>query len=251
MGGFYSPDQSGVITYDSGVHLPVLYMRTTDTPYRSWNLEEFFGVTKPATCTPTVYCESYSMQGMTGNRGSYIIPGAKYYIPGGTDEYADAVGKAQFVQPMYSYTASKTANGKFKLMLKSNLSFLVFNKVIINGTTFAPIAINGLTTEIDYDKVGDIDVHYTVNGVPMHTIYPGNTASIESVGADCEQLDAKVDGAVVTFAEEADFTVIDLTGRKVAAGHGVTVSLENLPAGTYIVRATGAYGSKITLKVAH
>lgn len=251
LGGFQVEGATyPAIRYDSGVHLPVVYLRTTGTPYHYCYLSRLFFVSGTATCQPTFYCDAYTLKGFDEAYGNYIVPGAKYYIPGGTAEnYADVKEQAQFVQEMYTYTPSKTSNGKYKLTLKSNLSYLVFTKVIINGTTYAPYPDNGLTVDVDFDKVGDVDVYYNVDGVEMHTIYPGSNASIESVGADEGGLQAAVNGTEVSFGETAAYEVIDLSGRIVGMGEGYSVNLDELAHGTYIVIAKGMNGGKATVKV--
>lgn len=249
MGGFRSGASGATIIYDSGAHLPVIYLRNTDTTYKYCELSNFFAVTGSATCQPTVYCEAYSMKDVGPSGGSYVYPGAKYYIPGGADEYAYAKEKAASVEAMYSYTPSKTAAGKFKLVLKSNLSSLLFTKVIVGGVTYAPYPDNGLTVDVDYDKVGEVDVHYTVNGVPMHTIYPSGSSAIGSVTADANVLQTAVSGSAVTFGEDSVYGVIDLVGRTVASGIGAEADLSGLGHGAYVVIAKGVSGRNATVKV--
>lgn len=250
VGGFYLSPELPVFSYDSGKYLPVVYMLTTDTPMKRWNLQEFFGVKSPAVVSPTIYCEAYSMLDSDMSRGSYIYPGASYYVPGGTQLYDSATAKGCTVTKMFDIDTSIDDDQTYVVKLTPNISYITFTDLVVNGTKFSPIPDNyTVKTGIDYTTVRSVELYYNVNGVKMHTVYPYIPASVDDILADGVKLGIVVNGNTVTFSGEADYTIYDLSGRVIASGNGITADLGNASAGIYIVNATTADGSHATAKI--
>lgn len=249
VGGFLLSPELPVLNYNSGKYLPVLYMLTTDTPMKQWNLQEFFGIKSPATVSPTIYCEAYSMLDSDMRRGSYIYPGASYYVPGWTQMYETAKEKGCAVTKMFEIEAEKDADGSYVVKLTPNLSYITFTDLVVNGTKFAPIPENyTVNTGIDYSAVRSVELYYNVNGVKMHTVYPFIPAGVDDILADKSALNIAIDGNTATFGTDVEYTIYDLTGRIVASGNGATADLTAFATGIYIMTATATDGSHATAK---
>lgn len=243
LGSFRLTRGFPVFRYDYGNNYPVLYMRTTDAAISHWNLHDFFSATGRGTCTPTIYCDGYDMKESDMATGSYIYPGAKYYIPGGTDNYADAVGVAQSVTAMYDISTYNDDKKGFTVALKKNISYITFTGVVINGMTFAPIPDNGIVgSGFTPEEVKSLELKYSVDNVPMHTIYPLTSAGVDDIISDAAAMEIAVNGNAVTFSTEARYAITDTMGRTIASGTAGSADLSALVHGLYIVTATALDG---------
>lgn len=248
VGGFYLSPDLPVFKYTSGSYLPVIYMLTTDTPLKYWNLSEFFGATSTAKVQPTIYCEAYSMLDGKLKPEKYIYPGAHYYVPGGTQMYETATTKAT-VTPMFDII-TRDNEGKYLVELTSNLSYLTFNNIYINGKDQGPVPADGkVVTDINVADVRSIDLYYNVSGVTMHTNYPFIPAGVDSVIADDNSLQITNNGNSVVFNAEAEYTVYDIVGRTIATGYADKVDTTQLPAGIYVINAVTNDGAHATAKI--
>lgn len=248
VGGFYLSPELPVFNYNSGNYLPIVYMLTTSTSFKYWNLKEFFQAKSPATVSPTIYCEAYSMLDSDMRNGSFIYPGAHYYIPGGTQMYETATTNAT-VTPMFDII-TRDNEGNYLIELTPNLSYLTFNNIYVNGKYQGPVPADGkVVTNINVADVRSIDLYYNVSGVTMHTNYPFIPAGVDSVIADDNSLQITNNSNGLIFNTEAEYTIYDISGRTVTTGHSDKVDTTQLPAGIYIINATAADGAHATAKI--
>jgi len=253
MGAFYLSGADHVpLHFTKGVFTPEIYMKTTDALVESWPLANMFKVDSPATFKPTIYCERFTME-TEESTTDYIVPGAKYYIPGGTSaNYSGARAQGCTVVEMFNFREIGT-DGKFSLNLAGNIGNLTIDRVLINDNTDAgvPGAGGELRTDIPQQDVNTVVVEYTVNSVKMKTRYViDHKSSIDTVedtvGAG---LGFCLSGRMLGFGMDCDYSVADMAGRVVTAGHASSADLSGLSNGIYVVSATTADGGRRTTTI--
>lgn len=91
--------------------------------------------------------------------------------------------------------------------------------------------------------------YYNENGELVYS--SGRLAGIENNAVNNDNCIVTISNGVISTDEETLIEVVDLNGRKVASVNGTKLSISNLPAGLYIVRATTSSAtqtSKIIVK---
>ncbi len=252
MGSFVAVDRP-IIYYNQGHHTPKVYMQTTDSKMRRWELDLLFQTAGSATCTPEIYCEGYTMSDIQGHANEYVVPEANYHIPGGTtDNYSQAVKKSKSVLEMYRYRPVNN-NGKFRLNISRTIPELEFTRISINNATQdigMPDAYGAIITDIPVDNVDNVTVEYTVNGIAMKTFYPeiGLKSGIGYVTDDTHPLTVTVSGNTAYFGNICQYSVADMSGRIIITGNDDNADLSGLTAGVYIINAIDADHHKVTRK---
>lgn len=246
---FGAVPSADILYYTSGKHSPKVYMLTSGSHMHRWPLEYFFSPQPDSSCTPTIYCEGYTMELEQGHKSEYATAGAFYYIPGGTwSQYRYARDKGRGVMEMFGFYALSD-NGTLTLDITGNIPGLRFDKVTVNGENVGLPGTSGkIQTPIPLKEVENVTVEYTHNNVAMKTIYPGNffQSGIEEVDTDinpAQSCGIQIDSRNVNFSCAAIYTVQDLQGRTHATGTGTTADLTPLPAGLYIISARPQSGA--------
>lgn len=240
MGAYEHATGSALFRYDSGNFSPDIYMLVTGAPYKSWPLHDSFRIMPGVVFTPSLYCEAYTMKISDSNNPlQYILPGAKYYIPGATmGNYADAAAAGCKVEEMYSLSLSEEA-GHLKITMKSNMGDrLVFKNVMVNGSTVAQPDANGnIIAGISQEALQTMTIEYEVNGIGMHTVYPGaDLSAVSDIHGDADAcISISIEDKIVRFGREVSFEVHDLKGCRLLSGMGDNADLSQLPSGVYAV----------------
>ncbi len=252
LGAFYL-GKGPALYYDSGTHMPTVYMQTTDAPRKSWPLNVFFATAGGAVCKPRIYCEGYTMA-HEERSAEYVYPGAIYFVPGGTlGNYQAASSEGCDVMEMYSYQVINSA-GMLRLRLIPKIDGLVFTGVSVNNGEISvgtPDADGNLMTDMVYDLVDNITVEYNLRGARMKTFYPDkpNMSGVDEIDNPGSSFAITVAGTNVMFGEEARYQVADLSGRIVIAGSSDVADLSSLPCGIYVVSAIGCDGTAAVKKI--
>ena len=255
----FTVTSSPVVYYDYGQHYPTVYLHATDCARKRWPLNKFFQAANNSVCVPQVYCEAYTMED-GAFPDEYVYAGGNYFIPGGTlDNYLEAQRKARHVEEMYKFRIYAT-DGFLCLDLTDRIDGLEFTQITVDGPSIGGPVIVGLPdaagkvkTTFPAANVQTVTVEYNLRGSQMKTIYPVNHdwAGVDGVTTDCEgdSVTIGVDARMLSFSREVRFTVADMSGRVVASGRGLAVSLDGCPAGGYVVSAATSAGDAAVKKI--
>ena len=98
--------------------------------------------------------------------------------------------------------------------------------------------------EVNYVKV------YQKNSpaYTLTTLTPGD----EQPGGSLQELlvaELTFDGHIVKTNESADFTIYNMSGALVATAYGTQITIADLPAGIYVVKAITSSGKTATKKI--
>lgn len=248
-GAFYIGDKPALVYDDSAITSPSIFVKTTDAIVNSWPLRDLVGVSDHSMVKPVVFCEAYTMQdAASGDESEYVVPGAVYYVPGGTfNNYAAAMQTGCPVILMYDISTGNEG-GTFNVGVHSNIGdgieFLRLN--INNEWSCEPDADGRFVTTYAPQDVNTYDIEYMCQGVLFRTRYPKpDFSGIDEIAVG----DITMAGGMMSFGAEAAYTVADMTGANVADGRGASLDISRLGHGVYVVTVTFDDGRKAVRKV--
>lgn len=238
IGAFSIGNNTGhAFVYDSGNHTINVYVKTTDAVSQSWPLNQMFLSSDNAYLRPIIYCESYSMINNKGtDKYQYIVPGAHYYIPGGTREnYIDVIDHNCALFEMFSIVSWKE-NDKFIVGVNSELGTRVkFLRLMINNEFAGEPDANGIIrTNFNISDVNEYVLEYEVDGIEMKTKYPKPLSS--SVNAVNTESDVTVREGRCIWNIPADYNIMDLSGKVLESGRDTEVCLDKYANGIYMIQ---------------
>lgn len=210
-----------MLRYTSGKHTVNIYNQATANGVEHSPFAYFFEVKDGATLTPRIYIDAYKLSNKIPY--SYVVPGAEYFIPGGTiQNYQDAVDtEGCKVKEIYNIRLEESFG---RVFLESKMPPRIqFKSIEIDGKYSAYVGKDGyapLGSAVHTGKT--ITVKYTLDGVEFQTDYP--LEELRNAGID----DVTADAAPLSYE------IHTLAGIAVTAGSGAP-DLSALTPGTYIV----------------
>lgn len=248
----YSPS-GNTLNFKPKVYIAVTANSKYSEEYNSWAIGQMFQAANGATVSPQVYVDSYSPS------EDYICPTATYFVPGGTlHKYSEAAAAGCTVRINYTIQFEETDDCDLKVTV-GQVSPATANvrdfKVAFNDLAPHNIGIQGSvlsgSSGLVLGYVQKVTVSYTVDGIPMSTIYPkehwlyGGVDDITIDGSDI----ITVSGRHITCgADCASITVYSMTGASVCHVEGNKAYLSGLTPGVYVAEATSTSGKKNTRK---
>ena len=248
-GAFHIGDKPAMVYDETATTSPSIYVRTTDALAKSWPLGDLVGVSAGSKVKPVIFCEAFTMRdAASGDESEYVVPGAVYYVPGGTfNNYAAAMQTGCPVILMYDISTGNEG-GTFNVGVHSNIGdgieFLRLN--INNEWSCEPDADGRFVTTYAPQDVNTYDLEYMCQGVLFRTRYPKpDFSGIDEIAVG----DITMAGGMMSFGAEAAYTVADMTGANVADGRGASLDISRLGHGVYVVTVTFDDGRKAVRKV--
>lgn len=166
-----------------------------------------------------------------------VVWDSRFFRPGGTGENYPAWSRDA---EMFTINPTSDSEGMkvecHSLLPDVRMVSVDFDKLA--RQEFSPEGI--AATSIQQSEVESFTVIYEVNGIEMYTMYPAsvfNTMDADEISADTPGA-LRLAGGSVLFGTACGYTVHDLSGTRVLAGHGTEVSLSTLPQGVYVVRTS-------------
>lgn len=210
-----------MLRYTSGKHTVNIYNQATANGVEHSPFAYFFEVKDGATLTPRIYIDAYKLSNKIPY--SYVVPGAEYFIPGGTIlNYQDAVDtEGCKVKEIYNIRLEESFG---RVFLESKMPPRIqFKSIEIDGKYSAYVGKDGyapLGSAVHTGKT--LTVKYTLDGVEFQTDYP--LEELRNAGID----DVTADAAPLSYE------IHTLAGIAVTAGSGAP-DLSALTPGIYIV----------------
>lgn len=216
--------------------------------YNEWGLANMFQGGNGATVHPNVYVDASTPS------AAYVDPIITYYIPGGClSNYSEAVTAGAKVHEMYQMSIQR--DGSRMKVIAHNPTKEVNGKpidiyyIIMDNWMGVPDA-NGMVKSIaDYDKISEVVVRYTLDGIKMETVYPREmwlqTGLEEETVAP---LGIETDGDLIRFrgvTSDFRYRIISMQGIVLKEGNEPEVSKEDLTPGLYMIELTASGRSQV------
>lgn len=220
-GVFSCGDKALVFVYAGGAApRPVTIYGATRGFSRSSDVNEYgvpfaklLSTSNGARLDVTIYTDAYSPSYWVKRDRSYVYPGAKYYIPGGTwVNYSAAAEAGCAVKEMYGLKIVKKGGNIYFSGIASIPNIKFTSLTLNNGSqqNTPPGSFNLSVPEAEFET---FSVTYTVDDIEMKTVYNADMdmSGIESVAADGPGLPAEyfsIDGVRVVRPESGSLYIV-------------------------------------------
>ena len=172
--------------------------------------------------------------------GKYF-PGSVNYIPANMLSRYPTPTDGAIAEEMFTFSI-KQEGGMIHMNFKS-LDFVDLHYICLNSGQRFDIPSDGHVYFPDSEKGMDlIEVHLSVNGVPMMMYYPQNLQPWDSMSGVTEVSSGstlRFDGHSISTDSDSVIDIYDLTGRCIFSAEGPLADLSSLTGGTYIARLRG------------
>lgn len=248
----YSPSGS-TLNFKPKVYIAVTANRKYSEDYNCWAIGPMFQAANGATVSPQVYVDSYSPS------VDYICPTASYFVPGGTlHKYSEASSAGCTVRHNFTIQFEETDDCDLKVTVgqvyppTADVSDfkIAFNDLEPIGIGREGSVLSG-SAGLVLGYVQKVTVSYTVDGIPMSTLYPKEHwlyGGVDDITVD-NTGGISVSGRHITCGDDcASITVYNMTGATVWHEEGNETYLPGLTPGVYIAEATTTAGRKSTCR---
>lgn len=248
----YSPS-GATLNFKPKVYIAVTANSKYSEEYNSWAIGSMFQAANGAKVSPQVYVDSYSPS------EDYICPTASYFVPGGTlYKYSGAASAGCTVRHNFTIQFEETDDSDLKVTIGQvypPTADVRDFKVAFNDLEPRNIGTEGSVLSgsagLVLGYVQKVTVSYTVDGIPMSTIYPKEHwlyGGVDDITVDATG-DITVSGRHITGGDGcASITVYNMTGAAVCRVEGNEAYLPDLTPGVYVAEATTTSGKKSTCK---
>lgn len=237
--------QQKVIAYTTeGPHYPKVYLRVpAGHKSASSPLYEFFYYSFEAEGRISYYCAGYN----SAFGPDEIVWTSDFYVPGGcTANYPSWT----HCEEMFTLQAFGNEN-IMRVTCQPRFDNVKMERVVFGKGESVEFDDKGMAIAgAAVSTVEEFTVYYTVDDVPMWTIYPASTFSSSAVTeiTDDPADSIRCHDGILSFGTEADYSIYTTSGICVKKGRGAQASTAELPAAIYLVNATIG-GRNVTTKI--